>query len=465
MTERPNLKLKRKLPFAAQAAGSIGLAFAAIGSLAPTCGGADNKDTGVTPQILPPAKSEDYIFPWADGEIWYLNVGPHPDVGDVGVKDALDVAPPEVVGCENNPHGVISNRFVRAMAEGTVTTVGNQNDINDPNHSIVRIKDNHGLTENYVHLTELKVYKIGEKVSQGQILGSPSCEYPAKTGSTNGIHAHISFSNSKDGAPVDITTITISGWSIQAASGVYTGTMTKAGEAKRTAKTTRCGPDAASIKSCGGIRNDLKNGQYLALAPTVAKEPTFAKVPTPPQVQIKTPEPQKTPENSLAAGWRQATEKTQKFIDLLLSGTPADLQAAFDMQMTRAQMDKYPTYYKVAEMDTIQQCSDEMHKGEFALEGLSKYVTNVQPTQTETDRINKQRGLLPPDKFAIGVAFRDRQYSIYLNGRGQFRDYIPTVDGTTLGFMDVGGGNFMISETQLCLKGPLVKLVGQPEGR
>lgn len=459
MVERSGIKSKRKLPLTAQAAGSVGLAFAAAGSLASTCMGADNKDIRITPGINPQNRSFEYKFPWAENETWFLNSGPHPDVGLVGVKDSLDFAPPEVVSCKNNPHAVVENRFVRAAHGGTVDIVGDEGNEKDALHSIVEIQQDDGYETRYVHLAKIKV-KLGQKVAQGDVLGSPSCEHPP-SGANSGAHVH--FSLMENHVPIEITRLTISGWEIQTAPGDYNGTMTTGG-ILRTADQRRC----ATNTVCGGIRNDLTSTSNLALAPTIALEPTIKGVATFGPLEINTPELQKTrtPEELLSDRWQEAMDRTQRFIDLLFSGTPQDLQAAYEMQMTRQQRDAYYAYYKFATLEFIADCSDEMHKGEFQLEGLSRYRTNVQPVTTETQRINKERGLLPPDRFAIGVTFRFRDYDTYHGGRQGFQDYEPTVDETFLEFQDVGG-QLLIAETQLCLSSrtPLGKVVGQPSGQ
>ncbi len=64
MVEQSSFKSIKKLPFTAQAVGSIGLAFAAAGSLAPNCGGSENKGNQPTAEsINRPKISYAYKFP------------------------------------------------------------------------------------------------------------------------------------------------------------------------------------------------------------------------------------------------------------------------------------------------------------------------------------------------------------------------------------------------------------------
>lgn len=90
MIERSNFKAKRKIPFVAQAVGSVGLAFAAI---SPTCAGSeDNNTKPIGESDNQPNLGYAYKFPWADDETWYLTGGPHADGLSNGVLYAEDFA-------------------------------------------------------------------------------------------------------------------------------------------------------------------------------------------------------------------------------------------------------------------------------------------------------------------------------------------------------------------------------------
>lgn len=249
-------------------------------------GGAGEKNS--SSQELENKESSGYSLPFPKGETWFLTGGPHADGFSNGVRYAIDIAPPEGGDC--SPFGIrrsIENRAVTASASGEVILVGKENDRNDHFHSVVDIKDKNGLTERYIHLDNTKV-KLGDKVKQGEALGSPSCEFPPK-GGNSGPHVHIGLM--KDGQAIPIDGVQIGGWTIHNDTNNYDGTMTKPGEKTRTRDLGRCPTDEA----CGGIRNDLPNTSNKAIiaGPKDSIPPISGKV-TSKEVSTATPTPKPT---------------------------------------------------------------------------------------------------------------------------------------------------------------------------
>lgn len=226
---------------------------AVLGLIAAACGGSKNIHN---PQSETSGKEDDnssgYELPFPKGETWFLTGGPHADGLSNGVRYAIDIAPPEGGSCPTDGSRlVIENRIVTASASGQVIVAGDDKNRNDPSHSIVKVKNPNGLTEDYIHLANIKVKK-GDKISQGASLGNPSCEYPPG-GRNEGPHVHEGLE--KDGQAIPIDGVVLGEWTIHNQPRNYDGTMTKTGEKTRTADTGRCADD----KVCGGIRNDLPN--------------------------------------------------------------------------------------------------------------------------------------------------------------------------------------------------------------
>lgn len=206
--------------------------------IASACSGGEmKKQEEEFPRILP-----------LSGEL-FLTQGAHAnDDSLTGIKSSIDFAPKEVKKCPPGARVTVDQPAV-ATTSGIITIVGNERDRNDPNHSIVEIKeDGTGLRFGTMHLDDIdKNVQVGEKVKKGDVIGKPSCEVP-KGGQTTGVHIH-SYVKDANGSFAPITGQEISGWKIEG------DRMTKKGEKDRIANTSRCATDTA----CGGIRNDLLN--------------------------------------------------------------------------------------------------------------------------------------------------------------------------------------------------------------
>lgn len=271
---------------------------AVLGAISLACSRGANKNTVENTRELE-KESSGYALPFPEGETWFLTSGPHADGFSNGVRYAIDIAPPEGGFCP--PDGrrlAIDSRLVTASASGEVILKGDDKNRKDPHHSEVRIKDRRGLTQVYIHLDNTKV-QLGSKVSQGQPLGNPSCEYPPG-GANTGPHVHVGLM--KDGQAIAIDGTVIGGWTIHNGAYPKDGTMTKPGERTRTAD-----PGRFADKS-DPFRNDLpnKNGKGQAVVafskdpiPPISGQVTEKKIeaptPTPTPTAVPTPKPTETP--------------------------------------------------------------------------------------------------------------------------------------------------------------------------
>lgn len=296
----PVLKSKR-LKFVSSAVVSVLIASACSG-------GEMKKQEEVFPRILP-----------LSGEI-FLTQGAHAnDDSPTGIKSSIDFAPKEVKDCPPGARVIVEQPAV-ATTSGTITIVGNEKDRNDPNHSIVEIKeDGTGLRFGTMHLDKIpENIQVGEKANKGDVIGKPSCEVP-KGGQTTGVHVH-SYVKDASGNFLPINGQEVSGWKIDG------DKMTRKGEKDRTADTRRCATDTA----CGGIRNDLVNnpiktsnkavlgasaGPIPQISGNVNEKRVEEVVPTPKPTEKPTPTPiakKETPtptptEKPMEQGWQSFT--------------------------------------------------------------------------------------------------------------------------------------------------------------
>jgi len=203
-------------------------------------------------------------LPFSDSQTWYYTGGPHSDGLSHGVKYAVDFAADRITACPAPP---VVSRHVTAAASGEVIVSGRGGRWFDRNHSLVVIQLENGLQTGYMHLANIEV-RAHQRVEKGDVLGNPSCESPPR-GHAEAAHVHF-FLRDEVGRPIKIAGFALSGWRINEARGNYQGTMTKEGSQYRTAITDRCGPTDASIRRCGGIRNDLSegDGELFELTPT-----------------------------------------------------------------------------------------------------------------------------------------------------------------------------------------------------
>ena len=197
---------------------------------------------------------------------WYLSGGPHYDGLSNGQRDSIDVIPAKSVSC---PGGApLTESPFPSVIDGQVISVGNENNKNDSQHSVVEIKATTGEIVEIMHLADIKV-KVGQTVKAGDSLGDPSCEFPPG-GSTTGEHIHIAIRDSNNN-PIPIEGTVFQQGTIHDLPGNYNGTLEKSGQPIITADTRRCGPDQASIDACGGIRNDIEGFLRILQIPQPTK--------------------------------------------------------------------------------------------------------------------------------------------------------------------------------------------------
>lgn len=423
-------KKRRQIP---KAANILGITVTGLSAFAGICSG-ENKEQEGEPNGEVGNIKNTLTLPL--GETPYLTAGPHSDGLSGGVKYAIDLAPRSAISC---PGGIpLRDALVMSAMDGEVTTKGDENNKNDPNHSIVEVTNSSGLTTGYMHLKDIKVQK-GQKVQRGTPLGNASCEFPPG-GSSSGIHLH--FDVKKDGKPVPIEGVTLSGWEIVARSGNYQGMMVWGSEV-RTADKRRCGPDEQSIKACGGIRNDLVSGGNVLGARTT---------PTAEQTTVAMTEREER-QAEVNARLAEAKSKAQEIVSLLMSGAPSDFQKVFEMQLPKEMEAQYWPYNK-ATLQQIASCSSEMRSGEFQDAEYARHDNySYSPVDlSDTDRLNLERGLLPRERYAIGVNFHLRAVNRSSGQRQIFRDFDYLNYETDIIF-ELANGQLYLASLPFCIGG------------
>ena len=210
----------------------------------------------------------------------YYTGGPHYVNPLNRVRHALDFAGDVPISCpDSEPQ---DDWMAVASKGGRVITAGDGNDENDPNHSVVEIDHGSGVVTGYMHLANIEVEE-GDVVSQGEYLGNLSCESPPG-GNTTGQHVH--FYLKVNGEIASIDGIELSGWVFKNLPGNYDGIAERSGQSVRTADVHRCGPDATSVAACGGIRNDLDEGEVLGETIEVTPVPTIGPIDETPESEI-----------------------------------------------------------------------------------------------------------------------------------------------------------------------------------
>lgn len=395
-------------------------------------------------------------LPFATGEQWWITSGPHADGLSDGVRYALDFAPSTPIACPGSePY---REKFVRAIGDGVVTVSGNENDPDDKNHSIVELDHGNTFTTGYMHLDEIQV-EVGQKVEQGDPLGFASCESPAG-GGTGGIHSHV-YAELGD-KPIEIDRVVLSGWTISATEGNYQGVMEKAGEQARTADRRRCGPSQETIDECGGIRNDIRwENIRLELAPTIALVPTIRPVETLEKPVIPTVAPKvETRQEEINRKWNLAIGLGQKFIGLMLDGSPQAITQAQAMQITPSETRIYPLYsYDIAPAVDLANCSRDMREGQFQQWTVLRDDprSHIYTGSTPAEKMNKEQGLLGNDRYNTRSTFTFNSYNLSARRRIGFVTYTMLYVESSLTFEDTGD-DLKLANNNLCFS------IGSPIG-
>jgi LasA protease len=162
------------------------------------------------------------LLPWEGGHTWYFSGGPHPAWGDGDAWAALDFAPPDVRG-----HCAISNERATAPAPGLVLRSGDGKILID--------LDGDGYEQTgwvlfFLHVVPADHVQPGTKLTQGDLVGYPSCE----GGMADSSHLHIARRYNGEwmdaGSPVPMV---LSGWRAVAGLGAYDGELVKGKEVRQ----------------------------------------------------------------------------------------------------------------------------------------------------------------------------------------------------------------------------------------
>jgi len=161
----------------------------------------------------------DMILPFLPGHTWSFSGGPHSAWGPDDARAALDFAPSSV-----EPGCATSEEWITAVADGLIVRTGT---------GIVMLDlDGDGYEQTgwvvlYLHVATRDRINQGAWVSQGDVIGHPSCEGGASTGT----HVHIARKYNGEwvlaGGPLPMV---LSGWEVQAGDKPYEGKLVKDGE-------------------------------------------------------------------------------------------------------------------------------------------------------------------------------------------------------------------------------------------
>ncbi len=156
------------------------------------------------------------ILPFLPGHVWSYSGGPHSAWGPDGARAALDFAPSSMeAGC------VDSDEWITAVADGLIVRTGNG--------VVVLDLDGDGYEQTgwvvlYLHVATRDRISQGTVVKQGDLIGHPSCEGGAATGT----HVHIARKYNGEwvlaGGPLPMV---LSGWRAVAGAKPYEGSLVK----------------------------------------------------------------------------------------------------------------------------------------------------------------------------------------------------------------------------------------------
>lgn len=173
----------------------------------------------VEPLLPVNLEQPEMILPFLPGHVWSYTGGPHSAWGPDGARAAVDFAPSSVAsGCAT------SNEWITAVANGLVVRTGNG--------VVVLDLDGDGYEQTgwvilYLHVATRDRIKQGTMVSQGDLIGHPSCEGGASTGT------HVHFARKYNGEWVlagGAMPMVLNGWQVQAGARPYQGSLVKEGD-------------------------------------------------------------------------------------------------------------------------------------------------------------------------------------------------------------------------------------------
>ncbi|MBN2044223.1 MAG: hypothetical protein JW757_04310 [Anaerolineales bacterium] len=178
----------------------------------------DPKDRAVIVEPLLPAGLEqpEMILPFQEGDTWAYSGGPHGAWTVEGPQAAIDFAPSSVAG------GCAPSELW-AVATATGMVIRNQSGV------LILDLDGDGYEQTgwvmfYLHLIPHPRLQVGDWVTQGDLIGKPSCE----GGRATGTHIHMARKYNGEwilaAGPVPMV---LSGWTVVAGDEVYQGGLTK----------------------------------------------------------------------------------------------------------------------------------------------------------------------------------------------------------------------------------------------
>ena len=161
-------------------------------------------------------------LPFASNQQWSLTGGPHPGWGSNLPWSALDIAPPAgETGC------ITTEKWVTAAAPGVVVRT------ND--NTLILDLDGDGYEQTgwvlfHFHMAAHDLVPAGTRVKQGDLLGHPSCEGGAATGT----HVHLARRYNGEWLPAEgivdgVLPFVIGGWTAQKGEAPYQGRLVRLG--------------------------------------------------------------------------------------------------------------------------------------------------------------------------------------------------------------------------------------------
>ena len=159
-----------------------------------------------------------FILPFTVGETWAYTGGPHTGWGTGLPFAAVDFAPASMYGgCTPSDSPAL------AVADGVIAKTGNAFAILDLDGDG---DERTGWTMLYLHIANSSILPEGTLVKQGDIIGMPSCEGGASTGT----HIHIARKYNGEWIPAyGELALSMEGWIADKGNRAYSGTLNRDG--------------------------------------------------------------------------------------------------------------------------------------------------------------------------------------------------------------------------------------------
>ncbi len=177
----------------------------------------DPEENAIEPVVPINLTQPPLALPWRSGQGFYFTGGPHPAYVDGSAWAAIDFGPPDVLG-----NCFYSNEPNTAAADGVIV-VAKQGEVQLDLDGDGNIQT--GWVLLYLHVAlDLNIpVQVGQKVSEGDIIGYASCE----GGLSNSSHLH--FARRYNGEWIDAggpVPLALEGWVVQPALTPYGGAIT-----------------------------------------------------------------------------------------------------------------------------------------------------------------------------------------------------------------------------------------------